>query len=220
MKSLERLILKHLRSVVKPSLDPLQFAYQPRVGVEDAIIFLLHRAYTHLEEAGSAVRVFDFSSTFNTMQPALLSDKLLDMRVETPLVTWITNYLTGRPQYVRLQNITSDTVLSSTGAPQGTVLSPFLFTLYTSDFRHCTQSCHLQKFSDDSAIVGCISRGQEAEYRGEWTALWSGVDETTSSSMSQRQMSWWWMKEGSESTVFPQETQILQCLQNHAADVL
>ena len=136
MKSLERLILKHLRSVVKSSLHPLQFAYQPHIGVEDAIIFLLHRVYTHLEEAGSTVRVmfFDFSSAFNTIRPALLGNKLLDMQVDAPLVAWITNYLTGRPQYVRLQNIVSDTIVSSTGAPQGMVLSPFLFTLYISDF--------------------------------------------------------------------------------------
>jgi len=62
MKSLERLVLKHLCAAVEASLDPLQFAYQPHIGVEDAIIFLLHKAYLHLEKAGSTVRVFDFSS--------------------------------------------------------------------------------------------------------------------------------------------------------------
>ena len=123
------------------------------------------------------VMFFDFSSAFNTIRPALIRNKLLDMQVDAPLVAWITNYLTGRPQYVRLQNIVSDTFVSSTGAPQGTVLSPFLFTLCTSDFSFCSQPCHLQKFSDDSAIVGCISGGQEAEYRGvverfvEWCGL-------------------------------------------------
>ena len=58
----------------------------------------------------------------------------------------------------------SDAVVSNTGAPQGTVLSPFLFTLYTTDFSYQTESCHLQKFSDDSAVVGCISK-EKAEYR-------------------------------------------------------
>ncbi|KAI3352485.1 hypothetical protein L3Q82_005441 [Scortum barcoo] len=52
------------------------------------------------------------------------------------MVAWITDYLTGRPQYVRLGDCRSDTVASSTGAPQGTVLSPVLFTLYTSDFQY------------------------------------------------------------------------------------
>jgi len=152
------------------------FAYQPRIGVEDAIIFLLHRAYSPLEEAGSVVRVtfFDFSSAFNTITPALLGTKRLDMQVDTPLVAWITSYLTGQPQYVRMQSNMSDTIVSNTGAPQGTVLSPFL---YTSDFRYCSQSCHLLKFLGDSAIVGCISKGQESEYRGvvdsfvEWCGL-------------------------------------------------
>ena len=49
MKTLERLVLVHLRSLVGPSMDPLQFAYQPNIGVDDAIIFLLHRALSHLE---------------------------------------------------------------------------------------------------------------------------------------------------------------------------
>ena len=75
--------------------------------------------------------------------------------------SWITDYLTGRPQFVRLGSVLSDVVVSDTGAPQGTVLSPFLFTLYTTDFQYNSESCHLQKFSDDSAVVGCIRGGDE-----------------------------------------------------------
>lgn len=55
-------------------------------------------------------------------------------------------------------------VVSGTGAPQGTVLAPFLFTIYNTDFKYNSELCHLQKFSDDSAVVGCIRDGQEGEY--------------------------------------------------------
>ena len=75
------------------------------------------------------------------------------------------NNLTGRAQYVRLKDCTSETAVSSTGAPQGTVLSPFLLTLYTSDFKYNSETCHMQKFSDDTAIVACVRGGQEEEYR-------------------------------------------------------
>ncbi|KAI4888279.1 hypothetical protein NFI96_012150 [Prochilodus magdalenae] len=167
MKTLERLLLHLLRPQVQHAMDPLQFAYREKVGVEDAMLYLLHRAHSHLDKGGSAVRVmfFDFSSAFNTIQPLQLRDKLARMQVDPHLVSWITDYLSGRPQYVRLKDCTSETVVSSTGAPQGTVLSPFLFTLYTSDFRHNSETCHMQKFSDDTASVACVRGGQEAEYR-------------------------------------------------------
>ncbi|KAJ8261575.1 hypothetical protein GJAV_G00155890 [Gymnothorax javanicus] len=87
------------------------------------------------------------------------------MQMEPVFVSWMLNYLTAKPQYVRLQNCVSESVLCSTGAPQGTVLSPFLFTLYTSDFQLSSDFCFLQKFSDDSAVVGCIRGGCEGEYR-------------------------------------------------------
>ncbi|KAI4895660.1 hypothetical protein NFI96_004663 [Prochilodus magdalenae] len=105
MKTLERLLLVHLRPPVSPAMDPLQFAYQPGIGVEDAIIHLLHRSLSHLENAGSTVRImfFDFSSAFSTIQPMLLKDKLECTGLDHHLTTWILDYLTNRPQYVRTQ---------------------------------------------------------------------------------------------------------------------
>ncbi|KAI4889418.1 hypothetical protein NFI96_008497 [Prochilodus magdalenae] len=105
------LVLNHLRPQVHHAEDPLQFAYREKVGVEDAILYLLHRAHSHPDKGGGAVRVmfFDFSSAFNTIQPLLLRDKLMKMEVDMHLVTWITDYLTGRPQHVRIRDCTSDT---------------------------------------------------------------------------------------------------------------
>ena len=54
-----------------------------------------------------------------------------------------------------------DTVVCSTGAPQGTVL----FTLYTADFSHQSPHGHLLKFSDKSAIDGLIRHRDSRAYR-------------------------------------------------------
>lgn len=60
----------------------------------------------------------------------------------------------------------SDVVTCSSVSPQGTVLSLFLLTLYTVDFSYNSNLCHLQDFSDNSAIVSYISEGDVQEYRG------------------------------------------------------
>ncbi|KAI3368493.1 hypothetical protein L3Q82_025503, partial [Scortum barcoo] len=47
------------------------------------------------------------------------------------------------------------------------VIQELRFTLYTSDFQYNSESCHLQKFSDDSAVVGCIREGEEESPEAE-----------------------------------------------------
>ena len=73
---------------------------------------------------------FDFSGAFITIQPAVLCEKLEKIHMDASAFAWITDYLTNRPHFCETEK-----VISSTGAPWGTVLSPFLFTLYTSDFQ-------------------------------------------------------------------------------------
>ena len=87
MKTMERIILRHLRSLVGTQLDALQFAYQPGIGVDDTMIYMLHRSLVHLEDSGSTVRVmfFYFSSAFNTIQPSLLRVKMENMGVDQHL---------------------------------------------------------------------------------------------------------------------------------------
>ncbi|KAK3508522.1 hypothetical protein QTP70_031810 [Hemibagrus guttatus] len=53
MKVLERIVLAHLVSQVKPALDPLQFVYQPHVGVNNAVTYLLQCAHSYLDGSGA-----------------------------------------------------------------------------------------------------------------------------------------------------------------------
>ena len=120
---------------------------------DDATLTLLHHAFTHLDHKGSFVRIIfiDFSSAFNTIQPHVLAHKLTQAGVIAKLVLWIVNFLVERRQKVHFQNSVSSSMTTSTGSLQGTVLSPFLFTLYTNDCRG-TMKAPIIKYSDDSAI--------------------------------------------------------------------
>ena len=54
MKTLERLLVRRMRLQVAEDLDPLQFAFQKPIGVEDVILYMLHQAYAYLDVPGSS----------------------------------------------------------------------------------------------------------------------------------------------------------------------
>ncbi|KAK3537244.1 hypothetical protein QTP70_004664 [Hemibagrus guttatus] len=169
MKSFERLVLSYLKDITDSLLDPLQFAYRANRSVDDAVNMALHFILQHLDSPGSYARILfvDFSSAFNTIIPALLRDKLFQLNVPDSMCSWITDFLTDRRQFVRLGTHVSDLQHISTGSPQGCVLSPLLFSLYTNGCTSGHQSVKLLKFADDTTLIGLISNGNESAYRGE-----------------------------------------------------
>ncbi|KAI3364057.1 hypothetical protein L3Q82_010889 [Scortum barcoo] len=124
---------------------------------DDAISTALHHtALTHLDTKDSYIRMLfiDFSSAFNnTVIPQQLILKLDQLGINTSLCNWLLDFLTGRPQAVHgsaEEHIQHHTTLN-TGAPQGCVLSPLLFTLLTHD---CTPSfAQLQPPSSSSQMT-------------------------------------------------------------------
>ncbi|CAM4393404.1 unnamed protein product [Leuciscus chuanchicus] len=176
MKSFERLVLAYLKDITGPLLDPLQFAYRANRSVDDVVNMGLHYTLQHLDKPGTYARILfvDFSSAFNTIVPSLLQTKLTQLSVPSSVCQWITSFLTDRQQLVRMGKITSDSRTISTGAPQGCVLSPLLFSLYTNDCTSKDTSVKLLKFVDDTTVIGLIRNGDESAYRQEveQLALW------------------------------------------------
>ncbi|KAL2088686.1 hypothetical protein ACEWY4_015585 [Coilia grayii] len=111
------------------------------------------------------------NSAFNTIIPQQLITKLGELGLNTTLCNWVLDFLVGRPQAVRIGSKTSSTTILNTGAPQGCVLSPLLFTLLTHDCAATHSSYHIIKFADDTTVVGLISGGNEAPYREEMAQL-------------------------------------------------
>ena len=173
MKCFERLVMRHIKSQLPATLDPMQFAYRPNRSTDDAINTAIHLALSHLDQKDTYVRMLfiDFSSAFNTIIPQQLITKLGELGLNTTLCNWVLDFLVGRPQAVRIGSKTSSTTILNTGAPQGCVLSPLLFTLLTHDCAATHSSNHIIKFADDTTVVGLISGGNEAPYREEVAQL-------------------------------------------------
>ena len=115
-------------------LEPLQFAYREGRGVQDATATLLNLLFKHLVGSKNHARLLfiDFSSTFNAIQPHVLVEKLTkSFSLDPCLVGWILDFLTNRSQCVRVNETMSSLLPTSTGSPQGCVLSPvFIHSLH------------------------------------------------------------------------------------------
>ncbi len=172
-KCFEKLVRDYICSVLPASLDPLQFAYRSNRSTDDAIAFTLHTALSHLENKNTYVRMLfvDYSSAFNTIVPATLVAKLQTLGLNRSLCSWILDFLTGRSQVVRMGNNTSSPLILNTGAPQGCVLSPLLYSLYTHDCTATHSSNVIVKFADDTMVIGLITDNDETAYREEVSTL-------------------------------------------------
>ncbi|KAF7654596.1 hypothetical protein LDENG_00067420, partial [Lucifuga dentata] len=87
------------------------------------------------------------------MQPHLLAERLLhDFNLPHQLILWSLDFLINREQ--------RDSKLICTGSPQGCVLSPLLFLLYTDSCRSNIESSYLVKFSDDTVLLSLLQGPQ------------------------------------------------------------
>ena len=113
----------------------------------------------------------DYSSAFNTVLPTKLAEKLLILGLTPSLCSWVLDFLTDRPQTVRVGTRTSGTRTVSTGTPQGYVLGPLLYTLFTYDCAPTQRNTTVIKFVDDTTLIGLIAGGAETDYREEVAQL-------------------------------------------------
>ena len=151
-------------------MDQLQFAYQKNKSTADAILILLHSVLSHLDKSSrnyARILFLDFASAFNTMVPDVLINKMLSLNIPTYLCLWTLNFLLDRRQYVKHSEGLSTCKRINTGSPQGCVLSPILFVMYTNELTATHSSNILLKFADDTAIVGRIAGDDASEYHDD-----------------------------------------------------
>ncbi|GBM46176.1 putative RNA-directed DNA polymerase from transposon X-element [Araneus ventricosus] len=94
----------------------------------------------------------DVRKAFDRMWHNGLIYKLIQFKIPNHLIVILINYLRNRTFRVKLNHTLSDIGNIKAGTPQGSILSPLLYTIYTSDFPKTNQIMNCF-FEDDTAIL-------------------------------------------------------------------
>ena len=157
-KVLEKLLLKRLNPVLEAqSLIPKhQFGFRNRHATTEQV----HRVVNTINKALEAKRycstVFlDISQAFDKVWHVGLCYKL-KQALPHQMYAILRSYLTHRYYLIKQQEVYTDLYPILSGVPQGSVLGPVLYLLYTSDLP-TTQQTTTATFADDTVILASHS---------------------------------------------------------------
>ena len=112
--------------------EVLQSAYRQHHSTETALLKVQNDLLISLDTDGGAFLVLlDLSAAFDTIDHKILLQRLYDLGVRGDVLEWFRSYLTGRTQSVVIKGTRSDERDLIYGVPQGSVLGPISFTIYT-----------------------------------------------------------------------------------------
>uniref|UniRef100_A0A674ELL9 Reverse transcriptase domain-containing protein n=1 Tax=Salmo trutta TaxID=8032 RepID=A0A674ELL9_SALTR len=157
-KTLERAVLGQLSCYLSQNdlLDPNQSGFKAGHSTETALLCVTEAVRTaKANSLSSALILLDLSAAFDTVNHQILLSTLSELGISGAAHSWIAAYLTGRSYQVAWRESVSAPRALTTGVPQGSVLGPLLFSLYTKSLGSVISSHGLSYhcYADDTQLI-------------------------------------------------------------------
>lgn len=158
-KVLERIVSLQLKAHIDNlGLFPIhQSAYRNHHSTETATVKVLNDLLLAVDKGNEAVLILlDYTAAFDTINHDLLLHRLEnDFSITGTVLQWIRSYLMHRTQKVIINDTNSESFPLICGVPQGSVVGPLLFILYTSPLSNVInlhQNIQHTMYADDTQI--------------------------------------------------------------------
>ena len=145
-----------------------QHAYRRKHSTTTCLVEVTDFIHTNLD-SGLMVGLVstDLSKAFDTLSHSLLLTKLQKLGFSTNAIDWIKSYLSNRTQQVSMNGLVSSTKTVEAGVPQGSILGPVLFIVFTSNFHEHFPDHKITAFADDTQILVTGHSSDEIKMKAE-----------------------------------------------------
>ena len=150
-KTLEKSLLPYITATIPNT--PMQHGYKTQHSTVTALHILNNTVAKRFNQINPSARTItvalDMSKVFDTINIHTLIRKLLQTNIPGTIIKFIANYIKGRKAYTTYRNHTSKQRQFKISVPQGGVLSPTLFNIYTSDLPPPSAPVQVTACADD-----------------------------------------------------------------------
>jgi hypothetical protein len=207
---LSRIVEKFIvRKFLWPQLDDNlmgdQFGFRPTGSTTAALIHMMHFVFTSFNSGSDYVRclLIDYSRAFDMVNHQILLEELGTLDLHVNIYRWIADFLTGRTQAVKINNVISKYLPISRSVVQGSGLGPMLYLVLARKLKPVSKKNNIFKYADDTTLMTPQKTNVCMDDEFKHIIKWSSENKLLINTNKTREIIFWKTKQCSNNYIIP-----------------